>query len=65
VATPAPVREALRQGCAAAAQDAEVKRALVASGNTLDYRDGAAFEEFFKADSARLQRAVQRIGKVE
>jgi tripartite-type tricarboxylate transporter receptor subunit TctC len=65
VATPAPLRDVLRQAMAAAAQDAEVKRALAVSGNTLDYRDGAAFEQFFRADSARLQRAVQRIGKVE
>jgi hypothetical protein len=42
-----------------------VRRALAASGNTLDYRDGDAFEQFFRTDSARLQRAVRRIGKVE
>ncbi|MBV1797748.1 tripartite tricarboxylate transporter substrate binding protein [Siccirubricoccus sp. G192] len=64
-ATPAPLREALRQAMAAVAADAEVRRALAASGNTLDYRDGDAFEQFFRTDSARLQRAVRRIGKVE
>ncbi len=63
--TPEPLREALRQGMAAAARDAEVQKALAASGNTLDYRDGAAFERFFREHSARLVRAVQRIGKVE
>jgi tripartite-type tricarboxylate transporter receptor subunit TctC len=64
-ATPAPLREALRRAMAAVAADAEVRRALAASDNTLDYRDGDAFEQFFRTDSARLQRAVRRIGKVE
>ena len=64
-ATPAPVREALRTAMAAAAQDPEVQRALAAGGNTLDYRDGAAFEQFFRADAARLAQVVRRIGRVE
>jgi hypothetical protein len=45
--------------------DPEVMRALGASGNTMDYRDGDIFLDFFRDDSARLERAVQRIGKVE
>ena len=64
-ATPAPVKEALRAALATVARDTEVQRALAAGGNTLDYRDGVAFEGFFRADAARLARAVQRIGKVE
>jgi len=64
-ATPAPVKEALRAGMAAVARDPEVQRALAAGGNTLDYRDGAAFESFFRADAARLAQVVRRIGKVE
>jgi tripartite-type tricarboxylate transporter receptor subunit TctC len=64
-ATPAPVREALRGAMARVAEDAEVKRALAAGGNTLDYRDGAAFEQFFRADATRLAQVVRRIGKVE
>lgn len=64
-ATPAPLREALRQGMTAAARDPEVQRALAAAGNALDHRDGGAFEDFLRADNARLVRAVQRIGKVE
>ena len=63
--TPAPLREALRQATAAAARDPEVQRALAAGGNGLDYRDGAAFEEFFRIDTARLVKAVRRIGKIE
>ncbi len=64
-ATPAPVQAALRAAMATAAQDPEVRRALAAGGNTLDYRDGAAFESFFRTDCARLAQVVQRIGKVE
>ncbi len=63
--TPAPLREALRQATAAAARDPEVQRALAAGGNALDYRDGAAFEAFFREDTARLVKAVRRIGKIE
>lgn len=63
--TPPPLREALRQGMAAAARDPEVQRALAAGGNALDHRDGAAFAAFFREDTARLVKAVQRIGKVE
>jgi tripartite-type tricarboxylate transporter receptor subunit TctC len=64
-ATSAPVQEALRAAMAAAASDGELRRAIAASGNTLDHRDGDAFAAFFRSDSARLARAVQRIGKVE
>jgi tripartite-type tricarboxylate transporter receptor subunit TctC len=63
--TPAPVLARLRESMAAVARDPEVLRALAASGNNLDYRDGEAFAAFFEADAARLRRAVQRIGKIE
>jgi tripartite-type tricarboxylate transporter receptor subunit TctC len=64
-ATPPPLREALRAAMAAVAAEPETGRALAAGGNALAYRDGAAFEEFLSADSARLVRAVRRIGRVE
>jgi tripartite-type tricarboxylate transporter receptor subunit TctC len=64
-ATPPPVLGALRSAMAAAAADPELRRAVEASGNTLDHRDGEAFAAFFRDDSARLLRAVRRIGKVE
>lgn len=64
-ATPAPLRETLRTALAAAAADSDFRRAVEASGNTLDYRDGEAFAAFFRDDAARLVRAVRRIGKVE
>ncbi|MBL6455251.1 tripartite tricarboxylate transporter substrate binding protein [Belnapia sp. T6] len=64
-ATPPALREALRAALAAVAAEPETGRALAAGGNTLDYRDGEAFERFFRTDAARLQAAVRRIGKVE
>ena len=63
--TPAPVLEKLRASLAATAAEPEVQRALAASGNALDYRDGAAFRAFFREDTARLVAAIGRIGKVE
>jgi tripartite-type tricarboxylate transporter receptor subunit TctC len=66
VATPAPVqerwRQALRQACEG---DEALKRALDAAGSPLAYQDGEAFRDFFREDTARLVRAVQRIGRVE
>jgi tripartite-type tricarboxylate transporter receptor subunit TctC len=63
--TPAPVLARLRESLSAVARDPEVQRALAASGNTLDYRDGEEFERFFRADAERLQRAVRRIGRID
>jgi len=63
--TPSALQERLREGMRAASQDADARRALAASGNTVDYRDGEDFVRFFREDQARLVRAVQRIGKVE
>jgi tripartite-type tricarboxylate transporter receptor subunit TctC len=64
--TPAAVqdrlRQALRQICET---DAGLQRALDAAGSPIAYQEGAAFERFFQQDSARLIRAVQRIGKVD
>ena len=65
-ATPAPVRErlraALRQVCEG---DEGMRRAMEAAGSPVAHQDGEAFERFFRDDSARLVRAVQRIGKVD
>lgn len=64
-ATPAPVQERLRAALRQAAAEPELRRALEAAGSPPDYRDGEAFERFFREDSARLVRAVQRIGRVD
>jgi hypothetical protein len=45
--------------------DDALKRALEAAGSPVDFREGEAFERFFREDSARLVRAVQRIGKLD
>lgn len=62
---PAPVLARLREGIAAAVRDPEAARALAASGNTLDHRDGEAFADFFRADTARLLGVVRQLGKLE
>lgn len=64
-ATPAPILARLRESLAAVARDPEVARALGAAGNTLEYRDGDAFADFVRADAVRLQRAVQRLGRMD
>jgi tripartite-type tricarboxylate transporter receptor subunit TctC len=63
--TPAPVVAAVRDGLAAALRDPDVLRALAASNNTVDFRDTEAFTAFLRTDTARLHRAVQKIGKIE
>lgn len=63
--TPGQVIERIREASTAAAQDAEFRRAMAASGNTLDYRDGAAFRTFYEQDAARLVRVVQQLGRIE
>lgn len=64
-ATPRDTIELLRAAMAVAAADPDARRALEASGNTVDHRDGAAFRAFYDADGVRLARAVERIGVVE
>jgi tripartite-type tricarboxylate transporter receptor subunit TctC len=63
--TPAAIQDRIRAALRQAVADPELRRALEAAGSPLDYRDGEAFERFFREDSARLVRAVQRIGKVD
>ena len=64
-ATPAVVQDRLRAALRQAVQDDTLKRALGAAGSPIDFREGEAFTRFFREDSARLVRAVQRIGKVD
>jgi len=63
--TPGPVIERIREASAVAAQDADFRRAMAASGNTLDHRDGDAFRRFYEEDAARLVRVVRRLGRIE
>lgn len=64
-ATPAPVVQRLRDGMRQAVQDPVVVNAFNAAGAPVAYLDQPEFRAFFEEDSARLLRAVARIGKVE
>jgi tripartite-type tricarboxylate transporter receptor subunit TctC len=64
-ATPAPVQMRLRESLRTAMADPELNRAFEAAGAPPKYLDAPEFARFFAEDSARLVRAVQRIGRVE
>jgi tripartite-type tricarboxylate transporter receptor subunit TctC len=64
-ATPAAVQLRLREAVRAAVGDAELRRAFETAGAPVAYLDAPDFARFFEADTARLARAVQRIGRVE
>jgi tripartite-type tricarboxylate transporter receptor subunit TctC len=63
--TPAPILERIRVAAAQAAQDPDFLRAMTASGNTVDHRDGEAFLRFYTEDAARLVRVVRALGRIE
>lgn len=63
--TPAPILERIRVAAAQAAQDPDFQRAMTASGNTVDHRDGEAFLRFYTEDAARLVRVVRALGRIE
>ena len=65
VATPAAIQLRLRESLRAAMQDSELQRAFETAGSPPRYLDAPDFARFFAEDSARLVRAVQRIGRVE
>jgi len=64
-ATPGPVQERLRAALRQAMQDEALKQALATAGSQIDFREGEAFERFFREDSERLVRAVRRIGRID
>jgi tripartite-type tricarboxylate transporter receptor subunit TctC len=64
-ATPAPIILRLREAMRAAAQDPDLIRAFTTAGAPVAYMDQPEFARFFAEDTARLLRAVQRIGRVE
>lgn len=64
-ATPAPILARLRDSFRAAMQDPEALRAFEAAGSPPRYLDAPDFARFLAEDSARLARAVARIGRVE
>jgi tripartite-type tricarboxylate transporter receptor subunit TctC len=64
-ATPAPVMQKLRAAVGQAVKDPELVRAFEAAGAPVAYKDAPDFARFFAEDSARLVKAVQKIGKVD
>lgn len=63
--TPAPVMTVLRNAVRGAVQDPQLVQAFTAAGAPVAYLDAPDFARFFAEDSARLVRAVNRIGRVE
>jgi tripartite-type tricarboxylate transporter receptor subunit TctC len=64
-ATPAPVVQRLREAMRQAVQDPQLVQAFTAAGAPVAYMDAPDFARFFADDSARLLRAVAKIGRVE
>jgi tripartite-type tricarboxylate transporter receptor subunit TctC len=64
-ATPAPVIAVLRDAVRQAVRDPQLVQAFNAAGAPVAYMDAPDFARFFAEDSARLVRAVNRIGRVE
>ncbi len=62
---PAAVMQRLRDAMRQAVQDPALVQAFTAAGAPVRYMDAPEFAGFFAEDSARLVRAVQKIGRVE
>ncbi|QTL04848.1 tripartite tricarboxylate transporter substrate binding protein [Aquabacter sp. L1I39] len=65
VGVPKPVQEKLGTAVKTAVHSPDVVRILENAGSPPAYQDEAQFTAFVAADSARLVKAVQAIGKVE
>lgn len=63
--TPPAVVEKLRQTVKEIANNPEVRARIAGTGSPVQYLDAPAFDEYWKKDSASLEVAVNRIGKVE
>lgn len=63
--TPPAILEKLRQAIRDVANEPEFRSRIAATGSPVQYLDAPAFDEYWKADSASLERAVNRIGKVD
>lgn len=63
--TPQPVIDKLRQAVKEIASDPGVQSRIAGTGSPVQYLDAPAFDEYWKKDSASLEVAVNRIGKVE
>jgi len=63
--TPPAVIDKLRQTVKDIANNPEVQARIAGTGSPVQYLDAPAFNEYWKKDSASLEVAVNRIGKVE
>jgi tripartite-type tricarboxylate transporter receptor subunit TctC len=63
--TPASILDRLRTAARSVTGSAEFQRAMGNSGNTLDFREGEAFQRFYDEDTARGVRVVQRLGRIQ
>ena len=63
--TPPAVIDRLRQAVKEIANDPAVQARIAGTGSPVQYLDAPAFDDYWKKDSASLEVAVKRIGKVE
>jgi tripartite-type tricarboxylate transporter receptor subunit TctC len=63
--TPPAVIDKLRDAVKQIADDPAVQARIAGTGSPVQYLDAPAFDDYWKKDSASLEVAVQRIGKVE
>lgn len=63
--TPPAVIDKLRQAVKQIAEDPAVQARIAGTGSPVQYLDAPAFDDYWKKDSASLEVAVKRIGKVE
>jgi tripartite-type tricarboxylate transporter receptor subunit TctC len=63
--TPAPVLQQLREAMRRTMNDPQVEKTFNSAGSPPAYLDAPEFAQFVEVDSARLIRAVQKIGRVE
>jgi tripartite-type tricarboxylate transporter receptor subunit TctC len=64
-ATPAPIRQKLRDTVRRAVSEPEFKDAMTRIETPVAYMDAPEFQKFLERDAKRLESAVMRIGKVE
>lgn len=57
--------EKIRAGIGQAVRNQKFVRVMENIGSPVDYRDGKDFMDFLQGDYARIQKAIQRIGKVD
>lgn len=62
---PQEVAARLRAVSRQVVQDSDFKRAMTGMNTPIDYREGAAFQTFLDADSARLAQVIRRMGKTQ